>query len=58
MINISIITQEDKFFIPNIKLLMSHERICLKAFMLFVLKDHLRIKKYFFKIFLFAEQSN
>jgi len=56
MINISIITQEDKFFIPkNIKLLISNERINVKSIHIISSKGSLENKKMFFlKSFLFA----
>lgn len=56
MINISILTQEDKFFIPqNIKLLIMHERICLKSIHIISSQGSLENKKiFFFKSFLFA----
>ena len=56
MINISIITQEDKFFIPkNIKLLIDNERINVKSIHIISSKGSLENKKMFFlKSFLFA----
>ena len=56
MINISIITQEDKFFIPkNIKLLIGNERINVKSIHIISSKGSLENKKMFFlKSFLFA----
>jgi methionyl-tRNA formyltransferase len=56
MINISIITQEDKFFIPkNIKLLIDNKRINVKSIHIISSKGSLEKKKYFFlKSFLFA----
>lgn len=56
MINISIITQEDKFFIPNnIKQLISNNRICVKSIHIILSNSSLENKKlFFFKNFLFA----
>lgn len=56
MINISIITQEDKFFIPkNIQLLISNRRINVKSIHVISSKGSLENKKMFFlKSFLFA----
>lgn len=56
MINISIITQEDKFFIPkNIKLLIDNDRINVKSIHIISSKGSLENKKYFFfKSFLLA----
>lgn len=56
MINISIITQEDKFFIPkNIKLLIDNERINIKSIHIISSQGSLENKKMFFlKSFLFA----
>jgi methionyl-tRNA formyltransferase len=56
MIDISIITQEDKFFIPNnIKLLINNERINVKSIHIISSKGSLENKrKYFLKSFLFA----
>ena len=56
MINISIITQEDKFFIPkNIKLLILNDRINIKSIHVISSKGSLDNKKlFFFKSFLFA----
>ena len=56
MINISIITQEDKFFIPkNIKLLIDNERINVKSIHIISAKGSLDNKKiFFFKSFLFG----
>tara|TARA_X000000950_G_scaffold18970_1_gene20523 strand:- start:6893 stop:7678 length:786 start_codon:yes stop_codon:yes gene_type:complete len=56
MINISIITQEDKFFIPkNIKLLIDCKRMNVKSIHIISAKGSLENKKmYFFKSFLFA----
>mgnify|MGYP001175870644 CR=1 FL=1 len=56
MINISIITQEDKFFIPkNINLLVENERINVKSIHIISAKGSLNNKKMFFlKSFLFA----
>lgn len=56
MINISVITQEDKFFIPkNIKLLIDNNRINVKSIHVISSKASLDNKKmFFFKSFLFA----
>lgn len=56
MINISIITQEDKFFIPkNINLLVDHDRINVKSIHIISSKGSLYNKKMFFlKSFLFS----
>jgi len=56
MIDISIITQEDKFFIPkNIELLIRSERIRVKSIHIISSKGSLENKKLFFlKSFLFA----
>jgi methionyl-tRNA formyltransferase len=56
MINISILTQEDKFFIPkNIKLLIENKRINVKSIHVISSKGSLENKKKFFlKSFLFA----
>ena len=56
MINISIITQEDKFFIPkNIQLLINNHRINVKSIHIISSKGSLESKKFFlFKSFLFA----
>jgi methionyl-tRNA formyltransferase len=56
MISISIITQEDKFFIPkNIQLLISNKRINVKSIHIISSKGSLEHKKMFFlKSFLFA----
>ena len=56
MIDISIITQEDKFFIPNnIKLLINNERINVKSIHIISSKGSLENKKKFFlKSFLLA----
>jgi methionyl-tRNA formyltransferase len=56
MINISIITQEDKFFIPqNIKILIDNERINVKSIHVIEAKGSLEKKKNFFlKSFLFS----
>ena len=56
MINISIITQEDKFFIPrNIKLLIDNNRINVKSIHIISSKGSIENKKFFFlKSFLFA----
>ncbi len=56
MINISIITQEDKFFIPkNIKILIANDRIKVKSIHIISSKGSLENKKIFFlKSFLFA----
>ena len=56
MINISIVTQEDKFFIPtNIKLLIDNDRIKVKSIHIISSKGSLENKKIFFlKSFLFA----
>ena len=56
MSNISIITQEDKFFIPkNIKLLIDNERINVKSIHIISAKGSLENKKiFFFKSFLFG----
>ena len=56
MINISIITQEDKFFIPqNIKILIDNERINVKSIHVIEGKGSLeKKKKVFLKSFLFS----
>lgn len=56
MINISIITQEDKFFIPkNIKLLIDCDKINVKSIHVINSKGSLENKKlFFFKSFIFA----
>lgn len=56
MINISIITQEDKFFIPkNIKILIDNKRINVKSIHVIEAKGSLEKKKiFFFKSFLFS----
>tara|TARA_B110000003_G_scaffold126842_1_gene128918 strand:- start:4033 stop:4818 length:786 start_codon:yes stop_codon:yes gene_type:complete len=56
MINISVITQEDKFFIPkNIQLLINNDRIKIKSIHIINSKGSLANKKlFFFKSFLFA----
>jgi methionyl-tRNA formyltransferase len=56
MINISIITQEDKFFIPkNIKLLIDNERVKVKSIHIISSSGSLENKKFFFfKSFFFA----
>jgi hypothetical protein len=56
MINISIITQEDKFFIPkNIKILIANDKIKVRSIHIISSKGSLENKKIFFlKSFLFA----